>query len=67
MRDEEVVEYPCDQATLTQRYTQEAVSFIQAHQEKPFFLYLPHTMPHIPLAATPSFRGRSKGGSMAIP
>ncbi|MEC7201135.1 MAG: sulfatase [Verrucomicrobiota bacterium] len=62
MRDEEVVEYPCDQATLTQRYTQEAVSFIQSHQEKPFFLYLPHTMPHIPLAATPSFRGRSKGG-----
>ncbi|MEK9862038.1 MAG: sulfatase, partial [Verrucomicrobiota bacterium] len=62
MRDEEVIEYPCDQTTLTQRYTREAIAFMQANRQRPFFLYLPHTMPHIPLAASPRFRGRSAGG-----
>jgi len=62
MRDEKVVEYPCDQATLTKRYTEEAVEFIAANKESPFFLYLPHTMPHIPLFASPDFKGKSARG-----
>ena len=62
MRDEEVIEYPCDQATLTKRYTQEAIRFMEANQEKPFFLYLPHTMPHVPLFASEQFKGKSARG-----
>ncbi len=62
LRNEQVVEYPADQRTLTKRYTEEAVAFIEANKEKPFFLYLPHTMPHIPLAASADFAGKSEGG-----
>jgi arylsulfatase A len=62
MRGEEIVEYPADQSTLTQRYTEEAIKFIRAHGEKPFFVYLPHTMVHAPLAASDAFRGKSGGG-----
>jgi arylsulfatase A-like enzyme len=62
MRDEQVVEYPAEQSTLTQRYTDEAVDFIKANRDKPFLLYLPHTMPHIPLAASEAFRGKSDRG-----
>jgi arylsulfatase A len=62
MRNEEVIEYPVDQTTLTQRYTKEAVAFIKANKDKPFFLYLAHTMPHIPLFASPAFKGKSAGG-----
>jgi len=62
MRGTEVIEVPADQATLTQRYTQEAIRFIQANREKPFFLYLPHTMPHIPLYASEEFAGKSEAG-----
>ena len=62
MRGKEVVEYPADQATLTQRYTAEAVKFIRANQAKPFFVYLPHTMVHVPLAASAAFRGKSASG-----
>ena len=62
MRDEEVVEYPCDQTTLTKRYTEDAVKFIAANKEKPFFLYMPQTMPHIPLFASPDFKGKSERG-----
>lgn len=62
MRGEEVVEYPADQTTLTQRYTAEAVQFIRKHKADPFFIYLPHTMVHVPLAASDSFRGQSGAG-----
>lgn len=54
-RDEEVVEYPVVQATLTRRYTDAAIDFIERHQAEPFFLYLPHAMPHKPLAASEEF------------
>jgi arylsulfatase A-like enzyme len=60
MRGEEVIEYPADQSTLTKRYTEEAVKFIRANRDRPFFLYLPHTMPHVPLAVSPEFKGRTK-------
>jgi len=61
-RDEEVIEYPADQSTLTQRYTREAVRFIRENRDNPFFLYLPHTMPHVPLGASEKFRGSSGSG-----
>ncbi|QDU38625.1 Arylsulfatase [Maioricimonas rarisocia] len=48
-RDEEIVESPVNQTTLTDRYTEEAVKFVRANRSQPFFLYFPHTMPHVPL------------------
>ena len=62
LRDTEIVEYPADQATLTERYTAEALRFIAANKDRPFFLYLPHTMPHVPLFASPPFKGKSARG-----
>lgn len=62
MRGDEVVEYPADQDTLTKRYTDEAVTFIRKHSQGPFFVYLPHTMVHVPLAASAEFRGKSGAG-----
>ncbi|MGB2823487.1 MAG: sulfatase [Phycisphaerae bacterium] len=62
MRDEEVIEYPADQATLTERYTAEAIKFITANKGKPFFLYLPHTMCHYPLHVSEKFKGKSGAG-----
>lgn len=60
MRGEEVIEYPADQSTLTRRYTEETVKFITQHKDEPFFVYLPHTMPHLPLYVSDSFKGRTK-------
>ncbi len=62
MRGTEVVEYPADQSTLTRRYTEEAVKFIREHKNGPFFVYLPHTMVHVPLAASEAFKGKSNWG-----
>lgn len=47
--DEEIIEVPVDQRTVTRRYTQKAIDFISEHQKESFFVYLPHSMPHIPL------------------
>ena len=60
--NETVIEAPADQSTLTRRYTEEAVKFIEANKEKPFFLYLPHTFPHLPLFASPDFKDKSANG-----
>jgi arylsulfatase len=57
-----VVEEPANLETLTQRYTDHAVRFIRDSAASPFFLYLPQTFPHIPLAASPRFRGKSAEG-----
>ena len=62
MRDEKVIEAPVKQASLTGRYTQEVVSFIEANRDQPFFIYLPHTFPHLPLFASERFKGKSKAG-----
>ena len=59
MRNEEVIEYPVDQTTITKRYTEEAVRFIHEQKAGPFFLYLPHTMVHLPLAVSEAFEGRT--------
>jgi arylsulfatase A-like enzyme len=55
LEGERVIEYPVIQATLTKRYTQRAVQFIERNKDKPFFLYLPHVMPHKPLAVSEEF------------
>jgi arylsulfatase len=51
-----------DQDKLTAEYTRRAVMFIQAHKKEPFFLYLPHSMVHIPLGVSDKFRGKSRQG-----
>ena len=61
-RNEKRIQEKAPMATLTERYTDEAISFIQKHQAKPFFVYVPHTMPHTRLAASSKFKGKSKRG-----
>lgn len=62
MEDEQIIEQPVDQATLTRRYTERAVSFIQQNADQPFFIYLSHTFPHVPLFASEQFHGKSSRG-----
>jgi arylsulfatase A-like enzyme len=62
MENESVIERPTDQTTVTKRYTQAAKEFIAEHKRGPFFLYMPHTMPHIPLFASPEFLNSSPRG-----
>lgn len=50
------------QGTLTTRYTEKAVDFIKRNKNKPFFLYLPHSMPHVPINASAKFKGKSQIG-----
>ena len=52
---EKVVEYPVVQATLTQRYTDRALDFIERNKAKPFFFYFAHAMPHKPLATSEKY------------
>ncbi len=51
-----------DQAKLTTIYTEKSVEFINNNANKPFFLYVPHSMPHVPIAASDKFKGKSKQG-----
>jgi len=62
LRNELVVEAPADQNTLTKRYTEQVITFIRENKNRPFFIYLPHTMPHNPVHASDAFRGRSNNG-----
>jgi arylsulfatase A len=62
IRNTEVIERPADQHTVTRRYAEEAARFIREHQDQPFFVYLPHTMPHVPLFASKDFDGTSRRG-----
>jgi len=62
LRNEKVVKQPADPSELTQIYTDEAIDFIERNKEKPFFLYLPHTMLHKPLGVSEPFRGTSDWG-----
>ena len=62
MRDDKIIERPANQHTLTKRYTEEAVKFIGANREKPFFVYLAYAMPHVPLFASKDFEGKSPRG-----
>lgn len=58
----EEVRTPEDQNRLTTRYTERAVKFIETHSREPFLLYLAHSMPHVPLAVSDKFRGKSEQG-----
>lgn len=64
IRGREVIEYPADQSLFTKRYTEEAVEIIAeaSTREEPFFLYLAHNMPHVPIFPSEEFKGVSEGG-----
>lgn len=62
LEDDRIVELNPDQTLLTKLYTEKAVEFITVNKDKPFFLYLPHTMPHVPIYSSDKFRGYSNSG-----
>lgn len=62
LRGNEVVDQDVDQSQNVKKYTEEALGFIEDHQEEPFFLYLPHSMPHVPIYASEEFTGSSERG-----
>jgi len=62
LRNEKVIEAPADQTTLTKRYTEQVIEFITANKDRPFFVYLPHTMVHNPVHSSERFRGKSVNG-----
>jgi uncharacterized sulfatase len=62
-RNREVAEeHPVDQRALTPRYTDEAIAWVEAHAQQPFFLHFAHNFPHVPLYATPEQAGKSEAG-----
>jgi len=61
-RNNDAIEEPVDQTTLTERYTAEAIRFMEEHKDGPFFVYLPHSMPHVPLFVSKKFEGKSEAG-----
>jgi arylsulfatase A-like enzyme len=56
------IERPANQHTITQRYTEKAIEFIRGHRNEPFFVYLAHNLPHIPLYAGKPLVGTSRRG-----
>ncbi|MDQ6632611.1 MAG: sulfatase, partial [Verrucomicrobiota bacterium] len=62
LRNEKIIEQPTDLSALTRRYTEEAIKFIRENKSKPFFLYFPHTFPHVPLFASDKFKKTSARG-----
>ena len=62
MEGNEVVDFHPDQRYITKTYTEKAVDFINRHKESPFFLYLAHSMPHVPIYASENFLGTSDRG-----
>ena len=62
MRNDTIVKRPADPAELTKLYTDEAIAFMEKNAEKPFFVYLPHTMLHNPLGVSEEFKGTSQWG-----
>ena len=62
MQDLDIYERPADQKTITRRYTEHAVDFIKTQKENPFFIYLPHSLPHVPLFTDKAFENHSARG-----
>jgi arylsulfatase A-like enzyme len=62
MRDQQIIERPADQRTITKRYTEEAVAKIKSFKEYPFFIYLAYSLPHIPLFRSAEFKNVSLAG-----
>jgi arylsulfatase A-like enzyme len=63
IRGEETVETNPDQTRLTTWYTEHVVRFIEKNQDRPFFVYVPHAMPHVPLFVSEKHRGKSAAGT----
>ncbi len=61
-RNTKIIERPANQNTITTRYSDEAVSYIKQNKDKPFFVYLAHNLPHIPLFVSDEFKGTSERG-----
>ncbi len=61
-QNNEIIEYPCNQETLTQRYFDRAIEFIDSSNDQPFFMYITPAMPHVPLYVSDQFRGKSERG-----
>ena len=59
---ERILEYNPDQTQLTTWYTERSVRFIEKNKDQPFFLYLPHSMAHVPLFVSDKFKGKSEQG-----
>jgi len=62
IRNTEIIERPANQNNITRRYSEEAVKYIREHKDEPFFVYLAHNLPHIPLFASEEFKGSSERG-----
>ena len=62
LENETVIDTLNEQSQITTQYTERAVNFIQKNKAKPFFLYVPHSMPHVPLYVSDKFKGKSAGG-----
>jgi arylsulfatase A-like enzyme len=62
LRDNEVESFEVDQTYTTQKYTEEALTFIDEASDSPFLLYLAHNQPHVPIYASPEFQGKSERG-----
>ena len=64
MRDDKIIEYPVDQTYITKDYTDDAIQIITESKKinRPFFIYLAYSMPHVPLYTRPEFARKSKGG-----
>lgn len=61
-KNEDVIEIDPDQSQFTRRLTEGAVAFIERNKDKPFFLYVPHVMPHVPIFVSEKFKGTSQRG-----
>ncbi|MBN2817760.1 MAG: sulfatase-like hydrolase/transferase, partial [Bacteroidales bacterium] len=62
-RNREIIEQPADQTTITKRYTDEVINFMKEKKDEPFFIYLAHSMPHVPLFPSKDFQGKSLRGT----
>ena len=60
--NEKIIEFDADQTQFTKRITQRSLNFIEKYHNQPFFLYIPHIMPHVPIFASDEFKGRSSAG-----
>jgi arylsulfatase len=59
---EKIVATDPDQSQFTRMFTERSVDFIRRNRDRPFFLYVPHVMPHVPIAASKAFKGKSGRG-----
>jgi arylsulfatase len=65
IQNETIIDTVIEQSWFTPRFTEKALDFITANKSKPFFLYLAHPMPHVPISASPKFKGKSGKGLYA--